>query len=207
MGKPKPNADDLPPYRDDPSLEDAVSLHTTQGDGDDLPEFNPDQSVAVPPPYADNEEVQPIIQENQFVSEPEGIIWRANDGKLTVSHPAYDQNSPYLSSSVQAWGRVPPAIHVRILGTHSEKVKKGDKTETKQVTDFDMKLRMTEYLFTHSNTSNWREVQTVENDTKAFRGTVFKTRSKKLPNEEDRSYPSLKDWCEDYCANKATLKR
>jgi hypothetical protein len=207
MGKPKPGTSDLPPYRDDPSLEDAVSLHTTRGDEEDLPEFSPEQSVAVPPPYADTEEEEPIIQENLYATEPEGIISRPKDGQLIVSHPAYDNNSEYLYARIQGWSKVPPAIHVRILGTHSQKVKKGDKTETEKVTDFDMKLRLTEYLLTHGNDSSWRDVSTVDNDSKTFRGTVFKTRQKERSDEVEHTIPTLKEWCEDYCENKATLKR
>ena len=207
MGKPKPGTSDLPPYRDDPSLEDAVSLHTTRGDEEDLPEFSPEQTVAVPPPYTDSEVEEPIIVENEFADEPEGIISRPKDGRLIVSHPVYDRNAEYLYSSIQGWSKVPPAIHVRILGTHSQSVKKGDKTETQKITDFDMKLRLTEYLLTHGTQSAWRDIVTVDNHTKTFRGTVFKTKQKKQSDEVEHTIPSLQEWCEDYCENKATLKR
>jgi hypothetical protein len=203
---------DLPPYRDDPSQDDALSLHTTQGeepDNEDIPEFNPDRTLAVPPPYSDNEVEEPTFAENPLSAEPEGVIWRAKTGKLTVSNPAYDKNPKYLFSCANKWAKTPPAIHVRILGTHTETVKsgKGDKKEKKTVTDFDMKIRLTEYLFTHSNHSEWKAFVLPENQDKAFRGGVLKSTVPKRPGDLEYAAPLLINWCEDYCDNKATLKR
>jgi hypothetical protein len=208
----KASNSDLPPYRDDPSQDDALSLHTTHGeetDNEDIPEFNPDSTLAVPPPYSDNEVEEPTFDENPFSGDPEGIIWRAKTGKLTVSNPAYDKNHKFLLHSCVKWAKIPPAIYVRILGTHSETVKsgKGDKQERKTVTDFDMKIRLTEYLFTHTNQSQWRDFVLPENQEKAFRGGVFKSKARKGAGDVEYSAPLLTNWCEDYCDNKATLKR
>lgn len=207
MGKPT-SADAVPPYRDDPSMDDALSLHTTQGEQDDVPEFNAEESLAAPPRYSDHEPELPNIEDNTFANGPEGKVWTANSGKINVCHPAYDKNPVYLRECIRRWGREPPAIHVQIRGTHSQKTKKSDnKTENETIVDFDMKLRLTEYFFTHSNHSSWTEMLVVDDTIKTYRGTVLKSRGANPPDGLERSPPTLMDWCEDYCENKATLKR
>lgn len=206
MGKPTSN-EDLPPYRDDPSMDDALSMHTTQGEQDDVPEFSAAHSLAAPPRYSDSEPELPNIEDNPYANGPEGVVWKANSGKINVCHPAYDKNPVYLRECIRRWAREPPAIHVQILGTHNQKTKKGDKTENEKVVDFDMKLRLTEYFFTDTNYSRWTETIVVDDSIKTYRGTVLKSRGVNPPEGLERAPPTMADWCEDYCESKATLKR
>jgi len=72
--------------------------------------------------------------------------------------------------------------------------------------DFDLRLRLTEYLFTHPGHSAWRELDLVDNGAKAHRGTVFKVKGERIAADLEQCKPTLKEWCHRYCANHSKVK-
>jgi hypothetical protein len=203
MGKP---TDRLPAYRDDPSLEDAVSLHTTAADGD-IPELA-DNILAEPPAYTDEEgdESRPLVSNPYVQHLTGGTVVKTVKGVDRLFHQDLDNDASALELFVRRWALIPPAKLIQIVGTHKQTTKVGNKTETKTITDFDLKLRLTEYLFTHPGRSAWSELRTVENGEKTYRGTILKKRAEGNVTTLEDGKPGLKEWCHRFCADHAKLK-
>jgi hypothetical protein len=125
-----------------------------------------------------------------------------------VSDILYDTDPEYLANAVKQWAAVPPMKIVSIKGTHTQTRSTGkNKTDKETIVDFDIRLRLTEYLFTHPGLSAWREIDLVDNGAKAHRGTVFKVKGERLAADlEQQCKPSLMEWCHRYCANHSTVK-
>lgn len=66
-----------PAYRDDPSLEDAVSMHTTRADDDDIPDLG-----GAPPSYTDVIAPPGVADRNPGYNMAEHVIKRVNDVDL-----------------------------------------------------------------------------------------------------------------------------
>jgi hypothetical protein len=210
MGKPS----NARPYRDDPSLDDAVSLHTTP-DFDDAPELRTTETdtMALPPPYQDDEDNQQdryqnasTLPHNQYRLGDLDVAQTLEDGtKVLIG--AFQGDPKAMEANLRRWAEVPPAKMIHIRGSHTETTKNGDKKEQKSITDFDLKLRLTEYLFTHPGRNAWIDLRTVENSEKTYRGTVFKKANKIALEDVERVKPSLKEWCHMYDASHSKLKK
>ena len=184
-----------------------MSLHTTAAD-DDFPDLAAD-TLAQPPAYTDevaNESVtaitpNPYVQEHTYTT-----LKTANDVELIVDQ-SLETDAGSLEAVIRRWAIIPPAKLVIIRGTHKQTTKNGDKKETQTVTDFELKLRLTEYLFTHPGKSAWHTLRTVENAEKTHRGTVLKKRvtsGEGIALEEGK--PTLQEWCHRFCADHSKLK-
>ncbi|KAF2424880.1 hypothetical protein EJ08DRAFT_689437 [Tothia fuscella] len=191
MGNPKAPP---PAYRDEP-LADAVSLHTTQGD-DDYQDDAPETSAA-PPAYSDNDGIQTATQVgvNPYVIAP----LKTCNGVNIIMDPRFDSDPLYAEEAVRKWARIRPAQMIQIKGTHTQTVKNGNKQEKNTITDFDIKLRLTEYLINGTGANPWAHMETVSNNDKAHRGTVFKSRVK-MPKGGaadllEAGKPELNEWC------------
>jgi hypothetical protein len=214
MGRPtNPTAN----YRDDP---DAVSLHTTPDDYtySDAPEIS-----GLPPSYADSEAdsgVTPIIpirhvtpattrtdHNNPSFKNGAPIVIKTT----TVMDLSYNTDPTALESAITRFSKVAPVPLVYIMGTHEKTVKKGDKKETKHVTDFRIVINMQRYLrgdYNEADTSNMSLV-TVENYEKTHRGTVFKCRAPGVKQDIEVGgveKPSLTEWCHRFCASPRLLR-
>jgi hypothetical protein len=196
----------LPPYRDDATVEDAVSLHTTHGDdNDDL------EVLEAPPSYAENEVIHVAshtgIVENPYVIDPIKNL----DGVDVIMDPRFDTDAVYAEQAIRKWSSIRPAQMIQIKGTHTQTVRNGKKDEKQTITDFDIKLRLTEYLLNTDGAAPWARMYTVDNDDKTHRGTVFKRRAKMPKGGRadllEAGKPELKEWCHRYCASHAHLKR
>jgi hypothetical protein len=203
MGKP---SDRLPAYRDDPSLEDAVSLHTTAAD-DDIPDIA-DTTLAQPPAYTDEEEDEsrPFVPNPYAVHLAGGTVVKTVNGVDHFFHAELDHDAAVLEAFVRRWALIPPAKLVQIVGTHKQTTKVGNKTETQTITDFDLKLRLTEYLLTHSGQSAWRELRPAENQDKTYRGTILKKRAQGTATTLEDGGPGWQEWIHRFCADPAKLK-
>jgi hypothetical protein len=98
---------------------------------------------------------------------------------------------------------------MRVTGTHHKTVDKNGKKEREQVTDFDIKIELTPYLYSNAATrASWREVRTVENGERVRRGTVIPKRAPgaKQSVELGQEKPTLGEWCHRFCASHAGLK-
>jgi hypothetical protein len=205
MGVPK-TAPPPPAYRDDPSLEDAVSLHTTQGDDDIL-----DVLEGAPPAYTDSEgdaeRAHPDLPANNFhvdsVKNCKGVD--------IVFDPRFDSDPVYAEHMLRNWAKIRPAQMIHIVGTHTETTRNGKKEEKSTVTDFDIKMRLTEYII-DGNSGIPVPLRTAENNDKTYRGTVFKKRAKGANGSTNDSMleggkPTLLEWCHLYCASHARMKK
>ena len=159
---------------------DAVSLHSQVAEryvDDDAPELEVDD---LPPLYSDHDHQSdaPLLPSTD---PPNLIPYRIEDlntgAKYYVSD-RLDSDPKYLEEHVNHWAAQPPRLWVRSRGTHRHTVHKGNKKETNTVTDFDIKIEVTPYLFSDAtNRVSWQGLRTVENDEKTKRGTIFKCRA------------------------------
>jgi hypothetical protein len=195
-------------YTDNDPETDALSLHTNPEQGSSRIAA---ETLAVPPPYSDSENVEHGIGEgvalNASAQPYVGQTHTSKTGSVCVTDTLYDTDPEYLATSVQQWAAVPPIKMVDIKGTHTHSKSTGkNKTEKETIVDFHLRLRLTEYLFTHPGRSAWHELDLVDNGTKAHRGTVFKTKGERIAADLERAKPTLKEWCHRYCANHSKVK-
>jgi len=209
--------DPPPRYRDDP---DAVSLHTTPDD------YSYDDALDIsglPPSYTDSEAdtaATPIIP-IRHVPPPTTRTDHNNPGfkngkpvvveTLNVIDPIYDTNPSDLEQAIRNLASTAPVPLIYIMGTHKETIKRGDKKETKHITDFRIAINMSLYLRKNFNVSDTSTMSllTVENTEKTHRGTILKCRapgSKQDIEVSDVEKPNLTEWCHRYCASPRMLR-
>ncbi|KAF2473289.1 uncharacterized protein BDR25DRAFT_302243 [Lindgomyces ingoldianus] len=201
-------------YRDDP---DAVSMHTTPEDYtyDDAPEIS-----GLPPSYADSESspAAPILRHIPPPSNRRNHnnVLVMSGGKVqvcetqTLMDARYDTDPEYLEEGIRSFSQQAPIPFVYIMGTHKETTRRGDKKETKEVTDFRIVMSMQSYLrnnFDERDTSSM-SLQTVENGEKVHRGTFMKKRAPGFKRDLEIGIPKpeLKEWCHRYCASPSMLR-
>lgn len=199
---------------------DAVSLHTQPGHrafDDDVPEL---QSDDLPPLYSDieadtgsNAPLLPSIGTPSYIlpilnSDIHKVD--ANTGAEFFISSLLDGDPKLLEQQIMLSGEKPPRYHVRILGTHSQMVDDNGKKQKKTVTDFDVSVDLTPYLFSDAaNRVSWRELRTVENSAKTRRGTILRKRAPGVTRDIEvgtGDKPTLAEWCHRYCASHAGVK-
>ena len=219
----KPTASPAPGASGSSSNADAVSLHTqpglARGTGleDDVPELPSDDP---PPLYSDIEPASashaPLLT---TVPVSSGVLDVLDNGlhredTATGSefflYPLLDRDPDVLEQQIRHLAVKPPRPSVRILGTHTRTVHENGKTKTKTVTDFDVSVDLTPYLFSDASTgASWSELRTVENSEKVRRGTVFRQRAPGVTRDLEvgtSTKPTLAEWCHRYCASHAGIK-
>lgn len=127
-----------------------------------------------------------------------------------------DADPERLESTVRKWASVPPRPFVRIHGYHRERRRDHDgKRRSKNVTDFDIKVELTPYLFSNlALRQAWTEISTVDNEENARRGTVLRKRAPGSRKGQGGGRielgmiekPTLTQWCHMYCASHSGLK-
>jgi len=206
MGKP---SNSLTP-RVGERAEDAVSLHTQPGDrylDDDTPDLPAEDDL--PPLYSDLD--GPNSAGLPPSAPPEDLlpfrIEDANTGAKYYLHNLLDTSPKTLETHVKHWAKQPPRPYVQVKGTHQQTVDKNGKKERTTVTDFDVQIELTPYLY--NNAAAWQELRTVDNGEKTKRGTVFKRRAPGATQSIEvggDAKPTLEEWCHLYCASHAGLK-
>ncbi|CAO2648141.1 Nn.00g090630.m01.CDS01 [Neocucurbitaria sp. VM-36] len=215
MGKASPNGA-AERYRDDP---DAVSLHTTPDDYtyDDAPEIS-----GLPPSYADSEAnstaagAAPIRHVPPPTTRTDHNNPTFRNGKpvicetTTYMDSRYDSDPVFLEEAIRSCAQAAPVPLIYIMGTHKETVRKGDKKETRAITDFRIVINIQRYLrrnFDDRDLSSM-ELVTVENGEKAHRGTITKVRAPgaKQEIEVGTQKATLTEWCHRYCASPRMLR-
>jgi hypothetical protein len=218
MGKP---TSPLPGLAGSSSGADAVSLHTQPGDRvyeNDVPELESD----MPPLYSDiepdttaNAPLLPVVLRPSYVVvdfENNGISFRqvdANTGAEFLIHPDLDKDPSVLERQIRMSAIKPPRPSVRVLGTHSQTVQEKGKSEKKTITDFDVSVELTPYLFSDATSAtSWKELRTVENTESTRRGTILRKRAPGVKRDIEISEPkpTLTEWCHRYCASHAGVK-
>jgi len=206
-------------YRDDP---DAVSMHTTPEDYsyDDSPEITgvppsyaasqssrsaftttPTPIAHIPPPLGRCDHTKYVATRN---GEPEVLETR------NLTDVRYDTDPVYLEKGIRSLAQEAPFPLVYIMGTHRETVRRGDKKETKHMTDFRVVMDLQQYLRQNfdSNDTSQMILRTVENGEKTHRGTITKQRAPgfKQDIEVGSPKPELNEWCHRYCASPNMLR-
>jgi hypothetical protein len=211
-----PRSTSAPGYRDDP---DAVSLHTTPDDYsyDDAPEIS-----GLPPSYTDSEgesvSTAPLIR---HIPPPSSRMDHNNTVRITRGKPQvcetqnlfdarYDTDPVYLEEGIRTFAKEAPIPLVYIMGTHRETIRRGDKKETKDITDFRIVLNMQRCLrkgFDDRDISQMSLV-TVENGEKTHRGTFMKKRAPGFKQDIEIGVPEpeLTEWCHRFCASSSLLR-
>src|SRR4051812_13657202 len=96
------------------------------------------------------------------------------------------------------------------MGTHKETTKRGDKKETKEITDFRIVLDLQQYLRRNYDPHDTSQMmlKTVANSDKTYRGTITKQRAPgfKQDIEVGDQPPDLEQWCHQYCESPSKLK-
>lgn len=230
MGKPTPadapSDGAVPPY----------SQPATQYYDQDIPDLlGPEQNDDLPPLYDEAAEASgshnpgaPLLPSTHLptlgplsseISQP----FRRDERDTYYLDSRLDQDPELLESAVRRWAAVPPRPFVRVYGYHRERRRDHDgKKSNQNVTDFDVKVELTPYLF--HNLAAWNELTTVGNEERAKRGTVLRKRAPGarkrrhrggggsgrielgMTDEEEAEKPSLTQWCHMYCASHAGLK-
>jgi len=200
--------------------DDALSLHSQSGDrflDDDAPELQVDD---LPPLYDDvadpingDSSSAPLLPNHPVSDQFPGMIpylSKDKDGNKYYIHECFDNDPKVLEQHVNWWAKKPPRPFVRLHGTHSQEVDNNGKKERKTVTDFDIQIELTPYLFSDAvNRSAFREVHTPENSDKVRRGTIL---AKRAPGSTQSievglpTKPTLQEWCHRYHASHAGLK-
>ncbi|KAL2144904.1 hypothetical protein VTI28DRAFT_8365 [Corynascus sepedonium] len=217
----KPSTSPLPGVAGSSSDTDAMSLHTQPGDrayDDDVPELQP---ADMPPPYSDiessttaNEPLLPNVSRPSYIHG--SLLGRnyvhevdANSGAEYFMFESFDKDPVVLESQIKLSATKPPRPSVRILGTHSQTVRENGKSEKKTITDFDVLVELTPYLFSDApRGKSWTQLRTVEDTEKTRRGTILRKRAPgvKRDLEITNTKPTLAEWCHRYCARHAGLK-
>ncbi|KAI2602188.1 hypothetical protein GGR54DRAFT_625251 [Hypoxylon sp. NC1633] len=116
-----------------------------------------------------------------------------------------------LESHIRQLAAIPPRPYIKLRGTHTETTRdsKG-KTEKNTITDFDVSVELTPYLFSDAQyRRSWTCLRTVDNSEKTRRGTILK---KRAPGSNQNievggdPKPTLQEWCHRYAASRAGLK-
>jgi hypothetical protein len=212
MGKP---TDPMRPSDDALSLHATGVRHSDRYLDDDAPEIQVDD---LPPLYDDVADpahgdgstapLLPSIPTSDF----QGIApfsTDANGNQYFIDH-LLDTDPAILEEHVNGWAQTPPRPYVRLHGTHSQEVEENGKKTRKTVTDFDVQVELTPFLFSDPvNRVCFREVRTPENADKVRRGTIL---AKRAPGSMQSieiglaPKPSLREWCHRYQASHAGLK-
>ena len=206
--------------------DDAVSLHTQrtqQGQtgsflDDDAPELQVDD---LPPMYDEiaapvdgDSSSAPLIPRPEVSGHFPGMLpfFRkdATTGDEVYMAHSFDDHPKVLEQHVEWWSQSPPRPFVRLHGTHSQHVENNGKKERKTVTDFDVQVELTPYLYSDAvNRVAFREIRTAENSDKVHRGTVFAKRADGVSQSIEvglPAKPTLEEWCHRYHASHAGLK-
>ncbi|KAL2163342.1 hypothetical protein VTH06DRAFT_5399 [Thermothelomyces fergusii] len=218
----RPSTSSLPGTSGSSSSAEAISLHTQPGErehllDDDVPELQP---ADLPPPYS---EIDPGSADNPPAIPPVLPPWYivvdltdqdlykvdANSGVEFLLCGCLDNDPVLLERQIKFSARKPPRPSIRIRGSHRQTVQENGKSERKSVTDFDIRVELTPYLFSDAPRSkSWRRLRTVENTEKTRRGTIFPTRAPGVTRDIEISgpKPTLAEWCHRYCASHAGVK-
>lgn len=208
--------DPAPEYRDDP---DAVSLHTTPDnyEYEDAPDIS-----GLPPSYTDSEAGSVAAFHAPIRHVPPPTTRTNHDSPsfkngvpvvcetLNYMTALVDSDPAMLESVVKGNAEIAPSPYVYIMGSHKETIKRGDKKETQNITDFRIVVNFQRYLhrnFTEHDTSSMVLV-TVENGEKTHRGTILKCRDPATKQDIEVGSPkaTLTEWCHRYCASPRMLR-
>ncbi|OTB00183.1 hypothetical protein M426DRAFT_66379 [Hypoxylon sp. CI-4A] len=212
------------------TADDALSLHTNPGESsretfNGLDEFDaPELSIDdLPPNYSESESASllPTTPAPPAPASARAVASRPFVEDATFFEDLNTGNESWISQSLQFPGdledhitqlaAIPPRPFIKLVGTHTETTRdsKG-KTEKNTVTDFDVSVELTPYLYSDAQfRRSWNHLRTVENGEKTRRGTILRKRavgSNQHIEVGGDPKPTLREWCHRYAASHAGLK-
>lgn len=205
---------------------DSVSLHTNPGgsesfppyNDDDAPELDIDALDELPPIYTDVAEESSASPEAPLLGDPapaRSSQYRAHSTDVGTGAEYFIdrrlESPAELEKHVRFLASKPPRPYIQVLGTHQASRKKSDgKTENVKVTDFDVSVELTPYLYSNAQYGkSWTQLRTVDNAEKVHRGTSLKKRADGAKQDLEvggAPKPTLEEWCHRFCASHAGLK-
>lgn len=172
-----------------------------------VPESPPPQYSDLPPQPAP--EPNPLAP-RRMPRRPAKCIGSREQGSGNERYmdPLLDADPSYLAEWMAYLSEFPPRFFVRLEGTHRETKDSGSsKSETRDVTDFDLWLELTAFLYRDvKSRASWREVRTVGDEEVVRRGTSLRTAARSEGVEAGAARPGLVEWAARYCASSAGLK-
>ncbi|EGY23628.1 uncharacterized protein VDAG_05066 [Verticillium dahliae VdLs.17] len=182
-------------YDDDP----AELLPGRGGDEDDLPPLYTDD------PSADGVR-DPLLQIQDLHSKQHGLVPPhlvvPDTGNEYHIDRRLDADPSFLQRHIEACAAIPPRAFVRLRGTHTETVRRGDKTERQTHVDFDVRLELTPFLYSD-------DCHAHELAHPAHRRQLLPRSARHLllsSRALEAGRPGLAEWCHRYCASHAGLK-
>ncbi|KAI0158027.1 hypothetical protein GGR52DRAFT_184680 [Hypoxylon sp. FL1284] len=192
LDTPETAVDDLPPNYDD-------ALDSSEGASLLPPTFSSTPAL----PNTSAMAAQPNVADGAFFED------KSTGAQFWVAKSLEDPTR--LESHIKQFAAIPPRPYMKLVGTHSEtrKDSKG-KTEKNTVTDFDISVELTPYLYSDARWHrSWTQLRTVDNGEKARRGTILQKRapgSNQSIEVGGDPKPTLQEWCHLYGASHAGLK-
>lgn len=195
----------LPSAPADDLLDDTPYLDSPAG----IPDSPPPRYTDLPPEPAP--EPNPLAPRHRAPPRPARCIGSRGKGSGNERYmdPRLDSDPSYLSAWMTHLSAFPPRFFVRLEGTHREtrNSDRRNKSETRDVTDFDLELELTPFLYSDvKNRSSWMHLRTVEDHEVVRRGTSLRSAVRSEGPEVGSAKPSLAEWAARYCASRAGLK-
>ncbi|KAI1113247.1 hypothetical protein F5Y14DRAFT_224019 [Nemania sp. NC0429] len=217
MGKPNTRHGD--------SLSDAVSLHSNIGEGSTIAPYVDEDAPEIdindlPPNYSDaveSSEAAPMLAPGHGVNntprpldlDAKVVIDQNSGAQAWVARSAEDPAA--LETYIRRLAVIPPRPYVKLIGTHRETTRdRKDKQETNIVTDFNVTVELTPYLFADAQyRTSWSQLRTVDGSEKVHRGTIRAKRDAASHQGIEAGTdprPTLQEWCHRFAASPAALK-
>lgn len=208
-------------------------MRTTRSDYEyddlpDLPSYSDSEAAAASSGHATQDPDAEEAFANGIVTDQYEIIrgpsgWqRSSDNaegrEVSIRmHEGLDKDSEALCDYVTRYIRmVPPRPKICIHGSHYETIQQKDKKERKLVTDFDFSFNLSAFLPSPKSDSSRPHDQqgyssyVAANSDSTYRGSWRKTCAPGYKQGaiqlDDVPPPQLREWCEDYCNSKSSLK-
>ncbi|OTA90017.1 hypothetical protein M434DRAFT_98986 [Hypoxylon sp. CO27-5] len=209
---------------------DAVSLHTNPGETsrenysdteildtpditiDDLPPNYTESAPMLPPnitPTTSAPSSVRAVAQQPYVEDATFIEDKNTGAQYWLARSL--ENPKALEKHIRHLAAIAPRPFIKLVGTHTETTRdsKG-KTEKNTVTDFDISVEMTPYLYSDARYhKSWSYLRTVDNGEETRRGTRLRKRAPgSVQNIEvgGDPKPTLQEWCHRYAASHAGLK-
>ncbi|KFA79879.1 hypothetical protein S40288_03760 [Stachybotrys chartarum IBT 40288] len=221
MGKPSdalapPSPSPLPTPLEESSS--SISLADTLANAPIQRYFDDDptelQHDDLPPLYSDDASsfrpVDPLMPVGSPEFQLQPFSRNNNDDTAYYADRRLDSDPKFLEDHLNLLALVPPRPTVHLRGTHRETVRNGDRSERKEIVDFDITLDLTHLLYEDiSAQRSWSTLCTVSNFEKVRRGTVFTTRAPGFGGPgsvPEAGVPDVGEWCRRFCTSRDGLR-
>ncbi|TKA30644.1 hypothetical protein B0A50_02364 [Salinomyces thailandicus] len=208
----------------DPDPDDGDDSSSNNGDDAALPSYTDSETAAstttttdltipsTPPPQDEYTPLHPPTTPSWRRQECETTSINIQETTIRIDPRLQDPQAlqSYITNYLAI---VPPRPGIRITGWHMQKVERDKKIQTEKTVDFDMLFTLNNYMpasggSRSDGTPSWQPSVATPSRS-CHRGSWRKTRAKGYKQDVelgDTAAFSLREWCEDFCANTANLK-